>query len=72
MAVYSNFQGRFSEWEQFAETDRDHGREEKEYDEEYKFASGIRNMIGILKKEKRKIGKISQKACICLWEILHS
>lgn len=30
VAVYSNFQGRISEWGQFAETDRDHGREEKE------------------------------------------
>lgn len=32
--VYQNFQSRIFEWEQFTETDRDHGR--KEYDEEHK------------------------------------
>lgn len=39
-AVYSNFQSRISEWERFAETDREHGREEKEFDGEHKFDLG--------------------------------
>lgn len=38
--VYQNFQSRIFEWEQFTETDRDHGRKEKEYDEEHKSDSG--------------------------------
>lgn len=33
VAVYSNFQGRISQWEKFSESDRDDGREEKEYKE---------------------------------------
>lgn len=41
VAVCGNFQGRISEWEQFSETDRDRGKEEKEYDKEHKSRSGV-------------------------------
>lgn len=54
VAVYSNFQGRISEWEQFAETDRDHGREEKEYGEEHKFDSREQEDDGDFKERKEK------------------
>ncbi len=35
-ALYSNFQGRVAEWEQFAETDREHEGKDKEYDGDFK------------------------------------
>lgn len=54
VAVYSNFQGRFSEWEQFAEADRDHGKEEREYDEEHKFSSADQEYDGDFKERKEK------------------
>lgn len=40
--VYGNFRDRISEWEWISETDGDHGREEKEYDDEHKYDSGDR------------------------------
>lgn len=54
VAVYSNFRGRIFEWEQFAETDRDHGREEKEYGKEHKFDSEDREHGGEFKEGKEK------------------
>lgn len=36
-AVYGNFRGRISEWEQFSETDREHGKEEREYNDDGDF-----------------------------------
>lgn len=49
-----------SQWEKFSETDRDYGREEKEYDEEHKSDSGDWEYDGDF-KEKRKTGKRFQK-----------
>lgn len=53
-AVYSNFQGRISEWEQFAEMDREHGRGEKEFGEEHKFDSGDQEHDGDITERKEK------------------
>lgn len=52
-AVYGNFRGRISEWEQFSE-DREHGKEESEYNEEYKSGSGDREHDGDFDERKEK------------------
>lgn len=53
-AVYSNFQGRISRWEQLVERDREYGRKEKEYDEEHISDSKDREHDGDFKEEKEK------------------
>lgn len=57
-AVYSNFRGRISEWEQLSEADEDHGREEKKTVKNTNLILKTGNMMRILKKEKRRTWKI--------------
>ncbi len=60
-ALYSNFRGRISDWEQSAETDREHEREDKDFDEEHKSGSGDREYGEDLKDKKEKEWEDIQK-----------
>lgn len=50
--AYQNFRGRISGWEQFAETDREHGRKEKEFSKGHQSGSAGWGHDGDFKERK--------------------